>query len=589
MNVLFKSLRLRGFRSFAEEVRVEFASSGLVRVSGINREDPELQANGVGKSTLFEGLHWVLFGCTSFGERGPSLRNWSSASTVSGELETEIDGTLHSLRRTQSPNCLELDGRPIAQEELEGKWFSPLLFQNAVMLSQFGDCFADLSPTEQLSVYGDLLQLHIWDEARARAKEHATTLSKRLEMREKDVAYLKGELKARREEADRAEIEEFRLVRSVISNSRKFSDQQREAEKEVERLREELPDPPEKFDGDKDLEKARRELENVSRDLERAKVKIETLEKEVEQEKRFVDVCSKCGQELRGSAKNRIEEAREKTLKTLKTLRDSVGHMGGEKKRCLSTISELETRKKERDTLFLEYVGKNKTAISELARAEAGKEGAKASLARELARLDFRQPHEDFLAKVQGLQQRLREKEEGLGEDRAALASATLWDKLFKELKLYVLDDSLAQLNLHANSILEDLGMVGWEIQADVARETKSGTVRHGFLLRLKKPGGELLPIKSYSGGEQRRAKIAMQLALSSVVRDRVFTTNLLLLDEPTTHLSLSGIESLLQVLKDVSKDCEVWVADHRALEVVQFDRSFLIEKDEAGSHFLRV
>ena len=100
-----RELTISGFRSFAVPMTLDVKAlpPGLYLVAGENKVEPDLQGNGVGKSTIFEAVFWAMFGKTSRNLKAGSIRNWSSDSAkTSVELVMEEGHLL----RTWSPNEL---------------------------------------------------------------------------------------------------------------------------------------------------------------------------------------------------------------------------------------------------------------------------------------------------------------------------------------------------------------------------------------------------------------------------------------------------------------------------------------------------
>ena len=64
MHVEFKRLHLHNFLSFGD-AELAFNDDGFIKVSGINENpDDNAGSNGSGKSSLWEGIIWVITGET---------------------------------------------------------------------------------------------------------------------------------------------------------------------------------------------------------------------------------------------------------------------------------------------------------------------------------------------------------------------------------------------------------------------------------------------------------------------------------------------------------------------------------------------
>lgn len=75
----FEELKLSGFLSFSdEESTVTIGKRGLVLIEGENRDDPTVDNNGSGKSSISEALLWALFGKTIRGVSGDEVVNRQS-------------------------------------------------------------------------------------------------------------------------------------------------------------------------------------------------------------------------------------------------------------------------------------------------------------------------------------------------------------------------------------------------------------------------------------------------------------------------------------------------------------------------------
>ena len=61
--MLFKLLHLERFRSLGQ-VDLNLDSLGFMRIDGINKDTATAESNGAGKSSIVEGIHWILFGKT---------------------------------------------------------------------------------------------------------------------------------------------------------------------------------------------------------------------------------------------------------------------------------------------------------------------------------------------------------------------------------------------------------------------------------------------------------------------------------------------------------------------------------------------
>ena len=96
MNIKFKSIRAKGFRSI-DNINLDLDNKGIVIVKGINDYEATASSNGSGKSSIFEAIIYALFEETSSGEKDVANRVLSNGFDII--LELEIDGTNYTIHR----------------------------------------------------------------------------------------------------------------------------------------------------------------------------------------------------------------------------------------------------------------------------------------------------------------------------------------------------------------------------------------------------------------------------------------------------------------------------------------------------------
>ena len=97
MNIQFESLKLSNFLSLGS-VQVDLRERGFVLVEGVNKNvSDNAKSNGSGKSSLFEGIVWILTGDTIRGTK--DVVNKAVGRSTCGELEFTIDGNKYKIIR----------------------------------------------------------------------------------------------------------------------------------------------------------------------------------------------------------------------------------------------------------------------------------------------------------------------------------------------------------------------------------------------------------------------------------------------------------------------------------------------------------
>jgi energy-coupling factor transporter ATP-binding protein EcfA2 len=117
-------------------------------------------------------------------------------------------------------------------------------------------------------------------------------------------------------------------------------------------------------------------------------------------------------------------------------------------------------------------------------------------------------------------------------------------------------------------------------------RETQSGKIKPGLSVSIFKPKHDE-PVKweSWSGGESQRLRVIGAVALSEVLLRRAgVTCDLIVLDEPTRHLSPEGVGDLVEFLVELGRDHQVFYIDHQVVQSNQFASLITVTRSTSGA-----
>lgn len=606
----FTGLVIKNFGSFLGEHELDLASfgTGLHFVRGDNKEEPRLSSNGVGKSTLWNALCWCLYGRTPDGRRNPDIEPRFGAKATTVIVDVSIDGKLHHVTRTTHPNKLLMDNKEVGQEQIDQ--FIGLTFEVAthtLILGQGRPLFFDLKPEPKMKLLGDVLNLDRWD---ARA-EYASEQTRALQNKESGLL---GELNSMETQQDQLKT----LLATAQDNWVNWrDDQEREAKTSKETLVK-LKAQCEKVE----VEKAEYNLAHDGAATELRALQAETRKLVAAGEKLVLDrspftsqaaiqkekarslraeldalgeaeECPTCGQSLKGTnlskhkaeLKQKLVEASKK-LKAAEVARDELIAKWETLRNNLNTARKSEQQ-------FQDKVDANSDALHRIAPKLAELNAKIAQLETNAKKKQVEaNPYTDQVTE-------LKTQAKNLKADYATLATrlerlseqierTKFWVKGFKEVRLYIIEDILQELELATNATLAEVGLVGWQVEYSVEKETKSGTVQRGLNVMIQSPRDKV-PVKweCWSGGEGQRLRLVGALALSEVLLTRAgVDAKIEILDEPTRGLSPGGIIDLCEFLSDRAKQLEssIFYCDHQSVESVRFTSVLTVVKTAKGS-----
>jgi DNA repair exonuclease SbcCD ATPase subunit len=595
MKLVFRTLVLTDFKEYIGKHVLQLARLGLGVhfVRGVNEVNPALGSNGASKSTLFDALRWCLFGSTVKGLKNPDVKTWGGSKPARVKLIVDVDGERHTIIRSTKTNGLTIDDEHASQEAVEKLIrMSPAMFDHTLLMGQGEALFLDLGPTPKLNVLSDTLELDRWERRSGEAKARAEMYDKRIADYDNQKCNLEQHLNTldddlrdarqqmqdwERERADReserdAKIKELQKQEKAVDlewGKWDLAYDGAETELRASRKRQQ------------DLIDARNDL--VTQEAKLA-VKLSAVESSLELA-RDRGTCPTCGQKIKGEHKH-----------DLKAKRREAKELGGElhdvSTRAEATAEQIEKVKKE----IRGFIDKSNDAQDKLTHATNRRERIKAELAAltKNAHSDGERenPHSKNVAKARNLIREAKallivlEKRKGNAHKKSV--RARYWVSGFKQLRLYLLQEALDELEAVTNAMLPTVGLDGWRITYDIERENKSGKVTSGLTVAILKPDmNKPVRWESWSGGEAQRLRLVGSIALSEMLLRRAgVECDLLILDEPTQHLSPEGVKDTADLLCDRGEFNQVWYIDHQAVESNRFASVLTVTKNSEGASF---
>lgn len=637
-SLVFESLIINNFKSFLgkHEFKLD-RKPGLYYIAGKNKAAPELGPNGVGKSTIWDALIWVLEGKTGRDSRpSNAVIPWSlKEGTCSVALHFSKDGKSHTLKRSRRPNELTIyskwkhgsSKRVVDQVEVDKLLgVSEAMFRRTVILGQFGSLFLDLGPEKQSQMFNEALNLDLWLKAskiaNAKLKGHTGhAVGIRV-----DLSRLEGRRRELDDVLERELLAQQSYKTELTTKLDKLERRIKAKRLELRALLAEYPTAPKESPGGRaprganypapnpktdpqgrpgkategdngarlvaarqgeiarledSLNAVRAQLRAEQVDLSGKQSKRRELLRELDEYQSALEndqVCPSCGQKApKGHLAEKIEKLSSREKKVYSD--------------CSNLLSDVEVKEKKLDRLEKEL--KVQRRVLDDLRTILGELTALQKEQSQLVEQD--NPHEEAISSLKKRMKKLKEEVttlEAKGDEvQRAIGVCSYWADSFKEIRLSLIDQVLVELEMAVTRHAELLGLVDWRVEFQTERIKADGGVSTAFTILLYPPGKEE-PVKfeSYSGGESQRMQLAVAFGLSEIILTRTgVAPNLEVLDEPSKGLSPEGVEDLLAHLAERAKELgrAIYVVEHHSLERGMFTGTIIVQRDKSGSRII--
>jgi DNA repair exonuclease SbcCD ATPase subunit len=608
MKISFRGLVLQNYASFngAHSLNLGELAVGMHYVSGENRIDKELGSNDAGKSTLFNALCWCLYGRTSNDLRSTDIKPWKEGNEGKTKVGViaKFNGKRVQITRT-APGAIEIDSKEAGQQDIDKLMgMSYDVFKHTVLFGQEEGLFFDLPNREKLGLLGDVLELDKWDLRSAKAGERTRELESMVAVLEANVNQYKDALVRARSHIVLEKKASAKFAGELAAGIKRLKDEReellgrvKEAEKAAKSAKNIANNAASRL-GDAQAEEsiARQKVNDLHQKRAVAAERAASYEREARALQKELnelgnnDVCPTCGQSIKGTDLRKHMDQLKKSIEIAE--RNILANKPKPDKDLALYQNQLAESRVRQANLDAEVAGaKRKT---EAAEREAMKAQADHSMInRQIAEAGkAKNPHIITLIRLKAEARDIKAKLAKAIDDKATTIMkanrARYWIKGFKDVRLFVIEEVLEELELVTNAILEDMGMMGWQVKYDVERETKKGTVQTGLIVAIMSPRNKK-PVKwaVWGGGARQRLRLAGALALSEVLLNRAgVEVDLEILDEPTKHMTEGGVEAVCTMLAERAKALgrRILYVDHMAREGAVFESTITIRKTSAGS-----
>jgi DNA repair exonuclease SbcCD ATPase subunit len=191
--------------------------------------------------------------------------------------------------------------------------------------------------------------------------------------------------------------------------------------------------------------------------------------------------------------------------------------------------------------------------------------------------------------KIEIIERQISEKDALLLQKNQVSFDIDVYAKLAKAfgkdgIQAIIMENVTEDLKNFTNTVLEKI--CNYNVSVDFVTQTKKtdGNWKEDFEIVINM-NGDILEFDDLSGGEQVRIAIAIRLAISQLLMQRVGSDiRFLLLDEVDQALDAQGLESLADAIIALSKDFKILVITHNEALKEKFNHIITVVKQPEGS-----
>lgn len=608
MRIVFKTVKLHNFMSYSD-AEVILNRNGYVLVNGINNNpDDNAKSNGTGKSSLFSAISWALTGLTVSGSK--EVANIHTEGTTSVELLFSVDNNMYSITRTKNPSNLKVfingedkSGKGIRDtEKLLTEYLPDIthsLLNSVIILGQgLPQKFTSNSPSGRKDVLEKLSNSDFMiSDLKARVDKRRTQLQNDIRDCENNITDLtaRKELTTKRIESLNAElnkmtdntINEYKMQIENLTNSivscdkeiKKYTELINDLTSELNDMQEKITDSfNEYLYGKENL--VLKDISNITDTIQSLNTEILSLNNEINKLDSITDICPTCGQKLPDVEKIDTTDKKEQ----LKKLNSEMIELVGKKRE----IEEFNSEKiKAYDDKFQEEQKKDKELLNtlsvNLSKAQGSKSGAE-------------QNKRLFESNIDTINFKINSFEETKNKLKSEIETEKSNNEEFiKEILYYNTNKDNLTSHLEVNTKMSTIlkrdfrGYLLTNVIDFISKQAKEysmdlfGTDKLEFYL-----DGNNISItydkKDYevlSGGEKQKVDVIIQLAIRDMLCKFLnFSSNILVLDEITDSLDITGSQKMFNLISTKLNDVEaVYIVSHHQDFEIPVDSEITVVK----------
>jgi len=554
-----KNITLRNFLSIGAVTQaVNFDSKELTLILGENLDlGGDGARNGTGKTTLIQGLSYVLFGTPINNIRKDNLVNRTNGKGMMVTLEFSVNGIDYKIERGRKPNVLKfyVDNKEEecindaqgenkeTQEHIERAInMTPDMFKHIIALNTYSEPFLAMKANDQRNIIEQLLGITLLSEKADLIKEQIKSTkdkiteeeykNKAIEEANKRIQEQIDNLKRRAKLWDSKHDEDLQKLRDDLEELQKIDiDLELQGHKDLTLYNQRKKD-------HADLDKS---INRTEEDISKEEKSLKKIVKELEQLQDHK--CYACGQDFHDEKHTKVLKEKEKSkreceknikeyselLVELKKTKEELGPIGKQPKLYYDTEQEAFQHRSLVDGLVKSIDEKANDA----------------------------NPYNDQISEMenQALQtisfDKINEYTRMVDHQKFLLDLLTSKDSFVRK---KIIDQNLSYLNARLTHYLDKIGLPHQVI------------FLNDLSVEITELGREL-DFDNLSRGERNRLILGLSFAFRDVWESLYSPINTLFIDELIdSGLDSIGVENSMAILKDMSRNRNksVWLVSHR-------------------------
>lgn len=563
-------IQLKNFRCH-DEISLSLNGQGLVKIEG---------KNGSGKSSIFEGLMWVLFGENIKKDSIDSIIKHGQDAAF-GRVIFHINDKYYAIDRYRNDPEFNNAVHIVTEEEtLEFKNIADAnkhienlinidknLFQQTVYLTQYNAySFADDTDSGKKKFLDSLFDLSIFKDVEQELKAEQKSFDTYIQLHQHGIEILEQKI-----ETCKQRIIDLNSAADSI-NEQELNEEKQAKEEEVKTIQ--------------------TTIDTLNEEVKELEKQLETYKEEIP---KLTQASHKLEQELKAEASDR--EIEEKT----KLLNDKRCYV------CYNIISDEQAKEfrnfikeqkeiKEHNQEILEYKNKADQECIKLEREQTKAtnqfQSKQTQITREKQRLESAQDSlrrwNEYVSRQTSKKEKFEQEKHKQEERLVQLESKRKTEQSFAKESIHdgqilqvileafgkdgirndFFDKYTTVLQTEANLILQvlfsELG-VPVKLELSTYSKKKSGELSRKFNCTFYRGTNEY-DYKSFSGGERKRIDIAIVLAMQRVAEMMGrFQSNILIFDEVFDQLDSEGIDTVINYLRNYEKN-SIFMISHNDL-----------------------